>query len=154
MLLPLFAPLQRQMLLLLFPPAVRGHAPRLVHRQHVGHEQRHQGSDGDDHELNLQRAQIGAGERRLCCHACQVANGLRVHQQGNGGNDAFFQRDTAVTGGLFNFSDGSGGNYVQADSNNVIGTFDGGPSVGFNLLGQDNNNMSLLFVDFGNVIFA
>jgi hypothetical protein len=74
--------------------------------------------------------------------------------QGNGGNDAFFQRDTAVTGGLFNFSDGTGGNYVQADSNNVIGTFDGGANVGVNILGQDNNNMSLLFVDFGNVIFA
>jgi hypothetical protein len=74
--------------------------------------------------------------------------------QGNGGNDAFFQFDTAVTGGLFNFADGSGGNYVQADSNNAIGTFDGGPSVAFNVLGQDNNNMSLLFVDFGNVIVA
>jgi hypothetical protein len=74
--------------------------------------------------------------------------------QGNGGNDAFFQMDTAVTGGLFNFADGSGGNYVQADSNNVIGTFDGGAAVPFNVLGQDNNNMSLLFVDFGNVIFA
>jgi hypothetical protein len=74
--------------------------------------------------------------------------------QGNGGNDAFFQRDTAVTGGLFNFSDGTGGNYVQADSNNVIGTFDGGANVPFNILGQDNNNMAVLFVDFGNVIFA
>ena len=74
--------------------------------------------------------------------------------QGNGGNDAFFQMDTAVTGGLFNFADGSGGNYVQADSNNVIGTFDGGASVPFNILGQDNNTMSLLFVDFGNVILA
>jgi hypothetical protein len=74
--------------------------------------------------------------------------------QGNGGNDAFFQMDTAVTGGLFNFSDGTGGNYVQADSNNVIGTFDGGANVGVNILGQDNNNMAVLFVDFGNVIFA
>jgi hypothetical protein len=74
--------------------------------------------------------------------------------QGNGGNDAFFQVDTAVTGGLFNFSDGSGGNYVQADSMNAIGTFDGGSNVAFNVLGQDNNNMSLLFVDFGNVILA
>jgi hypothetical protein len=74
--------------------------------------------------------------------------------QGNGGNDAFFQMDTAVTGGLFNFSDGSGGNYVQADSNNVIGTFDGGANVPLNILGQDNNNMAVLFVDFGNVIFA
>jgi hypothetical protein len=74
--------------------------------------------------------------------------------QGNGGNDAFFQMDTAVTGGLFNFSDGTGGNYVQADSNNVIGTFDGGANVSVNILGQDNNNMAVLFVDFGNVIFA
>jgi hypothetical protein len=74
--------------------------------------------------------------------------------QGNGGNDAFFQMDTAVTGGLFNFSDGTGGNYVQADSNNVIGTFDGGANVPLNILGQDNNNMAVLFVDFGNVIFA
>jgi hypothetical protein len=74
--------------------------------------------------------------------------------QGNGGDDAFFQMDRAVTGGLFNYAGGSGGNYVQADSNNVIGTFDGGAAVPFNVLGQDNNNMSLLFVDFGNVIFA
>jgi hypothetical protein len=48
----------------------------------------------------------------------------------------------------------SGGNYVKADSNNFIGTFDGGAAVPFNVLGQDNNNMSLPFVDFGNVIVA
>jgi hypothetical protein len=74
--------------------------------------------------------------------------------QGNGGDDAFFQRDTAATGGLFNFFDGSGGNYVQADSLSAIGTFDGGSNVAANILGQDNNNLALLFVDFGNVIFA
>jgi hypothetical protein len=77
-----------------------------------------------------------------------------VFVQGNGGDDAFFQRDTAVTGGLFNYAGGSGGNYVQADSNNVIGTFDGGSNSAFNVLGQDNSNQSLLFVDFGSVIFA
>jgi hypothetical protein len=64
-----------------------------------------------------------------------------VFIQGNGGGDASFQRNTAVTGGLFNFSAGSGTNYVQVDSNNAIGTFDGGPS-GFGVLGQDNNNSS------------
>ena len=74
--------------------------------------------------------------------------------QGNGGDDAFFQVDTAVTGGLFNYAGGSGGNYVQADSMNAIGTFDGGSNVANNVLGQDNNNMSLLFVDFGTVILA
>jgi hypothetical protein len=74
--------------------------------------------------------------------------------QGNGSDDAFFQFDTAVTGGLFNYAGGSGGNYVQADANNVIGTFDGGSNVAFNVLGQDNTNNSLVFVDFGTVIVA
>jgi hypothetical protein len=74
--------------------------------------------------------------------------------QGNGGDDAFFQGDGATKGGLFNYAGGSGGNYVQADSNNVIGTFDGGSNVAFNLLGQDNRNQSVLFVDFGSVIVA
>jgi hypothetical protein len=77
-----------------------------------------------------------------------------VFVQGDGGNDAVFQRDTALSGSLFNFADGSGGNYVQVDSTSAIGTFDGGAFVSHNLLGQDNNNGSLLFVDFGNVIFA
>jgi hypothetical protein len=48
----------------------------------------------------------------------------------------------------------SGGDYVQADSNNVIGTFDGGAAVRFNAPGQDNHNQSVLFVDFGSVIVA
>src|SRR5262249_29883545 len=91
----------------------------------------------------------------LFCTATSPTTALSsVFVQGNGGDDAFFQRDTAGTGGLFNYAGGTGGNYVQADSNNVIGTFDGGAAVPFNVLGQDNNNMSLLFVDFGNVIFA
>jgi hypothetical protein len=74
--------------------------------------------------------------------------------QGNGGDDAFFQRDTAVAGGRFNYVGGSGSNYVQADSNHAAGTFDGGPNVPHNLLGQDNANLSLSFADFGSVIFA
>jgi hypothetical protein len=74
--------------------------------------------------------------------------------QGNGGDDAFFQFDSAVTGGLFNYAGGSGGNYVQADYDNVIGTFDGGAAVPFNVLGQSNSNQSVLFVDFGSVIVA
>jgi hypothetical protein len=74
--------------------------------------------------------------------------------QGNGGDDAFFQFDNANTGGLFNYAGGSGGNYVQADFNFVIGTFDGGSNVAFNVLGQNNFNQSVLFVDFGSVIVA
>jgi hypothetical protein len=73
--------------------------------------------------------------------------------QGNGGGDALFQRDTAVTGGRFNYSGSSGGGYVQAESNNIIGTFDGGAAVPFNVLDQHNNNMSLVLVDSGTVIF-
>jgi hypothetical protein len=76
-----------------------------------------------------------------------------VFFQGNSG-DAFFQENTATLGSLFSYTGGSGGNYVQADSNNVIGTFDGGSNISFNILGQDNNNQGLFFVDFGSVILA
>ena len=75
--------------------------------------------------------------------------------QGNGGDDAFFQVNTAILGGFFNYLGGSGGNYVQADSNAAAGVFDGGSKVPSNVLGQDNNNLALIFVDFGNnVIIA
>jgi hypothetical protein len=74
--------------------------------------------------------------------------------QGNGGDDAFFQFDRATAGSLFNYAGGSGGNYVQADFNSAIGTFDGGSNVAFNVLGQSNTSQSLLFVDFGSVIVA
>jgi hypothetical protein len=80
--------------------------------------------------------------------------------QGNGGDDAFFQFDTATAGGLFNYAGGSGGNYVQADANYAICTFDDGSNVAFNVLGQFPGgvnvpaNQSVLFVDFGSVIVA
>jgi hypothetical protein len=74
--------------------------------------------------------------------------------QGNGSDQAFFQEDTEVMGGYFVYVGGAGGNYVQADSNNALGVFDGGPLVPFNILGQDNNNSGLIFIDFGNVIIA
>jgi hypothetical protein len=74
--------------------------------------------------------------------------------QGNGGDDAFFQFDVATAGSLFNYAGGTGGNYVQADFNSAIGTFDGGSNVAFNVLGQSNTSQSILFVDFGSVIVA
>jgi hypothetical protein len=74
--------------------------------------------------------------------------------QGNGGDDAYFQEDTAAPAGLFNYQGGSGANYIQADSNNAIGTFDLGPNVAANVLGQDNQNPFLYFVDYGSMIFA
>ncbi len=71
--------------------------------------------------------------------------------QGNGGDVAIFQEDTTGAGGPLNYTGGNGGNYVQANSNNAIGTSDGGSSVAFNVLGQDNHNSTLLhFADFGN----
>jgi hypothetical protein len=77
-----------------------------------------------------------------------------VFAQGNGGDVAFFQENTAMSGGLFNYTGGSGGNYVQADSNFAIGAFDGGASSAVNLLGVDLNNSGIQFVDFDFLIFA
>jgi hypothetical protein len=47
---------RRRTLLVLLPPPVPGHAPRLVHRQRRGHEQEQQGTTGVGHGLS--------------CHAC------------------------------------------------------------------------------------
>jgi hypothetical protein len=76
--------------------------------------------------------------------------------QGNGGDQAIFQVDSSASGGEFDYKGGSGGNRVQADSNRVTGTFDGGSSVSNNHLFWDlqAQNPDLLFVDFGDTSFG
>jgi hypothetical protein len=90
----------------------------------------------------------------VLCTTTPTTTGSSLFVQGNGGDNAFFQVDTAVAGGSLNFSGGSGANYVQVDSVNSNGTFDGGSNAANNLLGHDNNNLSWHFMEFGTVIFA
>jgi hypothetical protein len=72
----------------------------------------------------------------------------------NGRDQAIFQEDVTANGGQLNYQGGSGANRVQADSNRVSGTFDSGPNVANDDLGQDNQNPFLDFVDSGAMFFA
>jgi hypothetical protein len=76
--------LRHRTLLVLLTPPVRGHAPRLVHRQRRGHEQHQQAATGVD-EFAPQPEDIGTV--RLCRYACEVAHCRHVQQQDNGGKD-------------------------------------------------------------------
>lgn len=69
---------------MLLTPPVRGPAPRLVHIQHLDHEQHQQAANGVE-QVYLQREEIGTV--RLCRYACQEADRLQPGQQNDGGKD-------------------------------------------------------------------
>jgi hypothetical protein len=84
-----------------------------------------------------------------------TAQQASLFTQGNGGDRAIFQEDSTASGGQFNYKGGSGGNRVQADSDSVTGTFDGGAAnVANNHLTQDNQNPFITFMDFGDTVFG
>ena len=68
---------------MLLTPPVRGHAPRLVHRQHRGHEQHHQADPGVE-EFAPQPVEIGIPPLPLCL---PCSSRPHVHQQDDGGKD-------------------------------------------------------------------
>ena len=71
---------QHLTLLGLLTPPVRGHAPRLVHRQRHVHEQRQQRGTRVAHELDLQSADVSTGCCRFSGDASEDANWPRVEQ--------------------------------------------------------------------------
>jgi hypothetical protein len=65
----------------LLAPTIRGHPPRLVDRKPGRDQQRHQRGSGISHELNSNRAEIGARQGRCRGDTGESINRLGVEQQ-------------------------------------------------------------------------